>query len=70
MVGSKPLCVYCKQPLVAIGAARRGGAAHRDWGGSQFHKQCFKKLHPPKPRKTGGRAVGKRKWAGKKGRCR
>ena len=65
MVVSKPLCVYCKKPLVAIGSARRGGAPHGDWNERKLHKRCFKKLHPPWSR---GRAAGKHKRAGKKRR--
>lgn len=45
-----PDCKLCGRPLVAIGTARVGGAKHRDWKRRPYHKACFKKLTPPKPK--------------------
>ena len=54
-------CLLCGKHLVAIGHARRGGAAHHgDWKGREYHKACWKKLNPPFRARFGWR--GKRRF--------
>jgi hypothetical protein len=38
------LCRVCFRPLVPVGSARANGKAHADWGGRQYHKQCWREL--------------------------
>jgi hypothetical protein len=45
-------CALCGKPLVPIGTARAGGAKHADWKRRKYHKACFKKLFPPKPKQA------------------
>jgi hypothetical protein len=41
---SKKQCRLCKRPMPAVGYARKNGAAHRDWSGRKYHKQCYKNM--------------------------
>jgi hypothetical protein len=41
--GGRRICLACGKPLVPIGSARVGGAAHDDWDTRLYHKSCMRK---------------------------
>lgn len=43
-VKKRNMCRVCFRPLVPVGSARANGKAHADWGGRQYHKQCWRDL--------------------------
>ena len=52
---ARRVCKLCEKPLVAIGRARANGKrSHADWDSRELHKQCWRRLQNPAPKRRWG----------------